>query len=123
MFTYKHGILLYIFALYVDDSILIGKEGDFIRFYKVALAKQFEIEDLGPTCWLLGCMIERDRGKRTLRLGQEQYVMDILEEFNMCSAVPVGTPMAAKTTLEANSHQSLDNQAFPFPSLIGKLMY
>ena len=31
--------------------------------------------------------------------------------------------MAAKTALEANSDQPLVNLAFPFPSLIGKLMY
>ena len=123
MFTYKHGNLLYIVALYVDDSVLIGKKGDFTRIYKAALAKRFEIEDLGPACWLLGCRIERDKGKRTLRLGQEQYVTDILEEFNMCSAVHVGTPMAAKTALEANSNQPLDNHAFPFSFLIGKLLY
>jgi hypothetical protein len=109
VFTYKHGNLLYIVALYVDASILIGKEDDFIRIYKAALAKRFEIEDLGPVCWLLGCRIERERGKRTLRLGQEQYVTDIREEFNMCSAVHVGTPMAAKIALEANSYQPLDN--------------
>ena len=39
VFTYKNGNLLYIVALFVNDSILIGKEGDFIRFYKAASAK------------------------------------------------------------------------------------
>ncbi len=62
---------MYIVALYVDDSILVGKKGDFIQLFKIALAKRFDIEDLGPACWLLGCRIERDRGKRIIRIGQE----------------------------------------------------
>ncbi len=41
----------------------------------------------------------------------------------MSAAMHVGTPMAAKLTVEANSDQPLDKQAFPFPSLIGKLLY
>ena len=56
----------------------------------------------------LGCKIERDRGKRIIRIGQEQYVTDILENLKMSAAVHVGTPMAAKLTVEANSDQPLD---------------
>ena len=42
-----YGLLLYITALYVDDSILVGKQGEFIQIFKTALSKRFEIEDLG----------------------------------------------------------------------------
>ena len=41
----------------------------------------------------------------------------------MSATVPVGTPMAAKPAVDANSNQPLDTQTFPFPSLIGKLLY
>ncbi len=99
---------LYIVALYVDDSFLVGKQGDFILSFKVALAKGFEIEDLGPACWLLGC-------KKIIRFGQEQDVTDILNDFDMSSATLVGTPMAAKPTLDPNSDQPQDKQAFPSP--------
>jgi hypothetical protein len=118
-----HGLLLYIIALYVDDSILVGKQGEFIQIFKTALSKRFEIEDLGPAGWLLGCKIERDKSKRILRLGQEQYITDILDEFNMSSSLHAGTPMAAKHSIEANSDQPLDMQLFPFRALIGKKLY
>ena len=65
--------LLYILAVYVDDSILVGKRGKFITEFKVALASRFEIEDLGPATCLLGCKIVGDRDRRTLKFGQEQY--------------------------------------------------
>jgi hypothetical protein len=123
VFTSMHGLLLYIIALCVDDSILVGKQGDFILIFKTALSKQFEIEDFGPAGWLLGCRIERDRSKRILRLSQDQYITDILYEFNMPTSVLVGTPMASKIALNVNSEQPLDKQAFPFPALIGKLVY
>jgi len=118
-----YGLLLCIIALYVDDSILVGKQGEFIQIFKTALSKQFEIEDLNSAGWLLGCKIERDRSKRILRLGQEQYITDILDEFNMSFSLLVGTPMASKPSLEVNSDQPLDKQSFMFPTLIGKLMY
>ena len=123
VFTYKHGNLLYIVALYVDDSILVGRKGKFIKNFEAALSQKFEIEDLSLAYCLLGCRIDRDRGKRILRLGKEQYVTDILEYFNMSSSAIVGTPMAARLSLEADSDQPFDTQAYMFPSLIGKLLY
>jgi hypothetical protein len=69
-----YGLLLYIIALYVDDSILVGKQGEFIQIFKTALSKRFEIEDLGPAGWLQGCMIERDRSKCILRLARSRTV-------------------------------------------------
>ena len=123
VFTFMFGLLLYIIALYVDDSILVGKQGEFISIFKTALSKRFEIEDIGPAGWLLGCRIERDKSKRILRLGQEQYITNILDELKMSSSLPIGTPMASKPSLEVNSDQPLDKQSFPFPTLIGKLLY
>ena len=53
--------LIYILAVYVDDSILTGKAGKFFVEFKTSFSARFEIEDLGPTSWLLGCRIDRDR--------------------------------------------------------------
>jgi hypothetical protein len=69
VFTAFYEKLLYILAVYVDDSILVGKRGKFIMDFKAVLASRFEIEDLGPATWLLGCMIVKDRDRRTLEFG------------------------------------------------------
>jgi hypothetical protein len=87
---------MYIMANYVDDSILVGKTVKFVLKSKAASSNRFEIEDLGPTTWLSGCKIERDKDERIFRLSQEQYVTDVVEEFGMISSNPVGTPMAKK---------------------------
>jgi hypothetical protein len=44
--------------------------------------------------WLLGMRVERYRGNRFIRIGQQQYVLDMLERFNMMDCKPVGSPMA-----------------------------
>ncbi len=109
--------------MYVDDSILTGKMGKFITDFKAAFASRFEIEDLGPATWLLGCRIVRDRDRRTLEFGHEQYVTDIIEEFGMSSYSLVGTKMAAKGVSKPGQDEPLDTKLFPFPTLIGKLFY
>jgi hypothetical protein len=86
--------LIYILDVYVDDSTLTRKAGKLFTDFKAAFSERFEIEDLGPTSWLLGCMIDNDREKRIFRLSQDQYVSKIIEEFGMGSSTPVGTPIA-----------------------------
>ena len=73
----------YILAVYVDDCILVEKLGPFIASFKLDFASRFQIEDLGPTAWLLGCIIERDRPPWILRMGQCQYIKDIIDKFDM----------------------------------------
>jgi hypothetical protein len=38
--------------------------------------------------------VERDRGNRIITIGQQQYVSDMLERFNMMDCKSVGSPMA-----------------------------
>jgi hypothetical protein len=74
---------LYVLALYVDDSIIVGPSGSFIIGFKSAFGERFNVQDLGPVSWLLGMTVERDRSSRIIRIGQQQYVLDMLERFNM----------------------------------------
>ncbi len=114
---------LYILAIYVDDSILVGKLGIFIPKFKKDLSARFKIEDLGPAEWLMGCSIERDRERRTLKPSRRQYVSEILELYGMDGCSVVGTPMAAKVVTDARSIEPQHKTSFPFPNLIGKLLY
>jgi hypothetical protein len=38
--------------------------------------------------------VERVRGNRIISIGQQQYVLDMLERFNMMDCKPLGSPMA-----------------------------
>jgi len=52
------------------------------------------MKDLGETNKILGMKITRDRGSDRLWLSQENYVLKVLERFNMTKARPVTTPLA-----------------------------
>jgi hypothetical protein len=88
---------LYVLALYVDDNIIVGLAGSFNVGFKSAFGVRFSMQDLGPMSWLLGMTVERDRGNRIIRIGQQQYVLDMLERFNVVDCKPVGSPMVVNT--------------------------
>jgi hypothetical protein len=115
--------LLYVLVVYVDDSILVSRNGPFISVFKAAFAARFGIEDLGPVSWFLGCSITRDRPNRILTLSQSQYVEDILEQFGMSTCCSPATPMSVKPSNDGLFDPTLDVKAFPFASLLDKLLY
>ena len=118
-----HDDQIYILALYVDDAICVGRRLKFINKFKADFAEAFDIEDLGPVAWLLGCSIQRDRQTRTLTISQKQYIVDILETFGMTDCKPVTTPMSAKPTLDDSLDEPLDTKLYKYAQLVGKLMY
>lgn len=120
IYVHKSGANVYILALYVDDSILVGPAGPFIVEFKREFGKRFNIQDLGAVSWLLGMSVIRDRENRTLHLSQEQYVLDMLELFNMTDCKPAGTPLESK---EIAGDDSPLPDSTPYKSLIGKLLY
>jgi hypothetical protein len=89
----KEGELC-VLAVYVDDNIIVGPAGSFIVGFKSAFGKRFNVQDLCLVSWLLGMTVERDRGNRIIKIGQQQYVLDMLERFNRMDCKSVGSPMA-----------------------------
>jgi hypothetical protein len=85
---------LYVLALYVDDNIIVRQAGSFIVGFKSASGMRFKVQDLSLESWLLGMTVERDRDNRIIRIGQQQYVLDMLERSNMVECKPMGSPMA-----------------------------
>ena len=114
----------YILAIYVDDCILVGRDGPFLNQFIEDFGTRFKIEFLGPAAWLLGCSIVRDRSAKILRLGQKQYFLDMLEDFGMSDCTPSGTPFPVKT-VDGQDVDSppLDLKEFKYPQLVGKLLY
>jgi hypothetical protein len=84
---------LYVLALYVVDNIIVGPAFSFVVGFKSAFGERCcNVQDLGPLSWLLGMIVERDRGNRIIMIGQQQYFLDILERFNMMDCKPVDSP-------------------------------
>ncbi|KAG8485681.1 hypothetical protein CXB51_019023 [Gossypium anomalum] len=121
------GSFVYL-LLYVDDMLIAAKDKGEIRKVKAQLSEEFEMKDLGPAKKILGMEILRDRKTSKLYLSQKGYIEKVLCMFNMQSAKPVSTPLAAYFRLSsALSPQSDDEIEYmshvPYSSAVGSLMY
>jgi hypothetical protein len=63
--------------------------------------KAFVELTINPNTWILGIRIERDRGKGTLQLCQDQYVDDLLRKLGLQDIKPASTPQIHGEHLEA----------------------
>ncbi|KAG8503399.1 hypothetical protein CXB51_001318 [Gossypium anomalum] len=123
----SNGSFVYL-LLYVDDMLIAAKDKGKIRKVKAQLSEEFEMKDLGPAKKILGMEILRDRKASKLYLSQKGYIEKVLCRFNMQSAKPVSTPLAAHFRLSsALSPQSDDEIEYmshvPYSSAVGSLMY
>jgi hypothetical protein len=80
--------------VYVDDMEIISHDVD---CFKKLVSARFLMDDLGPASSLLGMKITRH--EKFLTLSQEQYVGEILSEYNLLDCQSVPTPMVPSTWL------------------------
>ena len=74
---------LTIFAVYVDDLIIIIKSPEMMRRIKDNLATHFEMKDLKKLHYCLGITIKYDEKDKCLWRHQRQYIHLLLERYGM----------------------------------------
>jgi len=74
--------------VYVDDLILAAAELKEIIWIKTALAKAFQMTDLGELKTFLGLEMSRERNQRLLTLHQKKYINKILQRHRMEDTEP-----------------------------------
>ncbi|KAF7346239.1 Integrase catalytic domain-containing protein [Mycena sanguinolenta] len=117
-----------IVPVFIDDMTIAAKSVEEVRAFIDELSKHFKLRDLGPTKWLLGVEIERDRESRKLSMSQRQYILDVLERASMTDCNPVTTPMDPKVQLTANDcPKSAEDIAkmknIPYLHILGAIAY
>jgi hypothetical protein len=113
--------------VYVDDLFITGWKREVIDI-KSRLSTQFKMKDLGDLALFLGMEVTRNRAKKLLVLHQTQYLMRILEVFDMAECNAVATPFPPGIQLVA---LPLDSQGQPigvldhdrYRTLVGSLLY
>ena len=75
---------------------------DLIKEVKQQLSFEFRMKDLGPTHFILGMEIKRDRSSKKLWLSQQKYIEGILKRFNMQDCKSVKVPILVGTKLSAD---------------------
>ena len=109
-----------ILLLYVDDIIITGSASQAISDVIHALAREFDIKDLGSLHYFLGIQVtHRQDG---LFLSQDKYVTDLLLKSGMEMAKPCATPCLPYNRLLKDDGKPYNNPAL-YRSLVGGLQY
>ena len=91
-----------ILIVYVDDIILTGDDREEIHKFKMKLAAEFEMKDLGNLRFFLG--MEVARNKTGVSISQRKYTLDLLKETGMLGCKPVETPMYPNIKLQTEKN-------------------
>eukprot|EP00873_Tetraselmis_striata_P040234 jgi/Tetstr1/460498/TSEL_005757.t1 len=115
--------LLAILCVYVDDIMLAASPSSDIRErFQTSLFSTFDATTDGLCTWLLGMAIDRKPGG-VLHLHQEKYINDILTTFNMAACAPRRLPCTPDTDFHDLTGTPLDTKLFPYPNLVGSLIW
>jgi hypothetical protein len=128
IWIYQRGDSHVIIPVFIDDMTIAAKSKQEIQQIKNDLKAHFKLRDLGPTSFLLGVEVKRDRSMHTLSLCQRQYILNILDRFNLKDCNPVTTPLDPSVRLSSSmSPQSEEEKnemsSIPYLQAVGALMY
>ncbi|KAK4277183.1 hypothetical protein QN277_015217 [Acacia crassicarpa] len=120
LFVKHHKGKMAVLAVYVDDIILTGDDEVEINQIKAALAREFQIKDLGEMKYFLG--MEVARSKKGIYISQRKYVLDLLKETGMTGCRPSDTPIQVKKVdeeIDLGKAVDIGN----YQRMVGKLIY
>ena len=82
-----------IFAVYVDDTIILSNSIRILLSEKRRLSEAFEMDDRGEVHHILGMEVLRDRKNKIMTIDQKAYLEEVLGRFGMEDCKPISTPM------------------------------
>ena len=112
-----------IIAIYVDDMMFFSNNTEMLEREKKAIAKRFQVEDLGELHYVLGMDIVHDREQRTTSISQKKYQEGVLKKFDMENCKPVSTPLEFGKKYEELSKEDKQFDTRTYQRAIGCLIY
>jgi len=119
----RQGRLMLLY-LFVDDFQTIYDKRDAAEWneLKALLVKEYQVKDLGPSQWILGMGIRRDRKQMKIFLDQELYITKALEKYGLAQCKAVATPEClGKAGTAETQGGSADRRAYQ--EIVGTLLY
>lgn len=71
--------------IYVNDMLTISKPKQKINGLKKILSTKFHMKDLDNVRKILCMVIDGNRSKNKLKIGQSSYLLKLINKFNMSS--------------------------------------
>ncbi|KAJ1523172.1 hypothetical protein ONE63_001063 [Megalurothrips usitatus] len=111
-------------TIYMDQPECFNKNPGMvcIGVLKEALAKEFEVWELGPVSSYLGIRVRHDLKEGTISLDQSNYIEETLEAFRMQDCNPASTPLCSSQRLQTADPET-EITGKPYQRLLGRLMF
>jgi hypothetical protein len=91
---------------------------------KMRIAEKFEVVDKGRADFFLGIEIDHDRKEKTISIHQQQYIKNLLSEYDMVEARKCSTVLDPGLILKKCKNNDCEKvNTKIFQSLIGSLLY
>lgn len=110
-----------ILIVYVDDILIIGKWSH-VNSFKIDIAAEYNMTDLGPSRKFIGFDISRNRTSRQLTLSQHTFTEKIISTFPE-TLYPSQTPYDPKTRLLPNPAQASPDFILQYQTAVGNLQH
>jgi hypothetical protein len=121
LFYYRSGtgklMLLYLFVDDFQSSYHLTDKNEW-NDIKYKLIKEFNTKDLGPSKWILGMKITRDRTKKVIKLDQELYITKLIEKHGYTDCKIASVP---EVTLSGQTGKPVNKQRYM--EMVGGLIY
>jgi len=89
---------------YVDDMLIVTRNKTHAQKLIAQLKKEFDMKDLGEARKILDIKMTQVRGSDRLWLSLENYVLKVLERFNMAEALSVITSLEGHFKLSSKQY-------------------
>jgi len=109
--------------VYVDDLLIAAKTEPAVTAGKKIILDAFKARDIGEPTYFLGMHIHRPSATGVVKLGQHQYVANVLARFKMSDANPTRLPMAAGLLLRKEGQLLPGELISTYQELLGALLY
>jgi hypothetical protein len=104
-------------TVWVDDLLVFAETKAALDAVEAVLRRNFEVKNLGEPKKIIGIEIHRDREKRTIQIGLENYITETLHKFGYEKMTSVTTPLDPNVILtkknenEEEESESEENMA------------
>ena len=123
VYTQRHNGHFLMLSVHVDDQLIACNNRTALNNFKKALNSEFECKDSGPVSYFLGFNVIRDRANKTLQIGQQHYITDVLERFGMLDCNPVSTPYQYFRPIKATDEEFASAKHHPYAQVVGSILY
>eukprot|EP00170_Pyropia_yezoensis_P004656 contig_18961_g4669 len=109
--------------MYVDDLLVVASSADAVMEAKQGVTQSFKAREMGEPTYFLRLHIDRDLRSGTIKVGQRQYVANILGRFGLSEANAVHLPMGTDTRLVKDGNSLPAEDLMTYQELVGALLH